>query len=190
MDTHPMRAQEDERFARRDGAPTSRLRARDAEAQERRAIARVLGFEDDALAARLRALGFEALTVQLLPLVPAVEVAWAGGGVTHPEREALQRAARRIGITARSTAEGTLAAWIDRRPDVEWTVQVRDAIGALLRLLPRGDADALWRTVRTACDEVANASGGFLGLGARISREERQLVDDIARQLRSDCLQG
>ena len=50
--------------------------------------------------------------------------------------------------------------------------------------LVQADPDS-WvkKTVPELCKEVADASGGFFGLGNRISKEEQSLIDELAELL-------
>ena len=59
-----------------------RAKAEAAAARARRDV----GVTDPELSHELAELGFTPETVKLLPLIPVLEMAWAEGGVTAPER--------------------------------------------------------------------------------------------------------
>src|SRR6185369_12032886 len=89
------RSLETEYFRRRDQELLDRAREAEAAAERRRHLAAGLGLlegkADDAVVAKLVALGFEGGTAPLLDLVPAIQVAWADGSLPAPERAEIER---------------------------------------------------------------------------------------------------
>ncbi len=146
-----------------------------AEAAEKRRVSQVLATDDGALVTRIRQLGFDGDTARVLDLLPLVHVAWADGSVTANERRAI------TGILAqREIAPGTEAALLiealmDERPSDTFLNETLE----LLRDLG-GKKGA---TVVELCIQVADASGGFFGLGNKINDEEAALIEEIAKGL-------
>ena len=89
------RALEDDYFRKRDQELVEKMRRAAAAEQGRAELGQRVGLTDPALLGQLEALGFTPETVVLLPLVPAVQMAWAEGGVSAAERELLVQLARR-----------------------------------------------------------------------------------------------
>ena len=87
------RALEDDYFRKRDQELIEKMRRTAAAEQARAELGQRVGLTDPALLGQLEALDFTPDTVVLLPLVPAVQMAWAEGGVSAAERAAA-RAAR------------------------------------------------------------------------------------------------
>jgi hypothetical protein len=176
------RAIEDEYFRRKDRELIERLREASAAAQVREDLGRKAGLADPKLVEELQELGFTPETVNLLPLVPVIQIAWAEGGVTIAEREMIHGLARSRGIEPGSAADRQLTEWLTNRP----AAAVFDSAGRLIRaMLDSGplemgqiSADDLVKH----CEDIAGASGGILGIG-RISGEERRLLSKIAEDL-------
>jgi hypothetical protein len=175
------RALEEEYFRKKDRELVERMRKAAAADQERQRLGQTTGVQDQAILAELQELGFTSETVALLPLVPALEMAWAEGGVTRDERDLLVRLARARGITEGSAADRQLADWTSARPDEA----VFTRAGRLIRaLLDSGTSSGLTpdELVQHA-EKIAAASGGFLGIG-RVSAEEKALLARIAEDLK------
>jgi hypothetical protein len=170
------RSLEDEFFRREDQRLLARLDELKALETTRAALAKASGISEPAVLDALLALGIRAETVAALSVVPLVEVAWADGSLDAKERGAVLEGARRSGIAPGSTAYGLLEPWLERRPDPKllsaWTQLVRD-------LRDRLDAPEAARLKSSLLDQahaVATASGGILGLGAKVSDAEAAML--------------
>jgi hypothetical protein len=176
------RSLEDEYFRKRDAEIVEKMRKAAAAAETQAEIGKRTGIADPALLAELQSLGFTSETVGLLPLVPAVQVAWAEGGVTDAERFTIVKLARARGIAEASAADRQLSAWLDRRPSDELFAQATGLVGAILGS-PAGGGMSIDDLVQQ-CEAVANASGGLLGVIGRVSGEERQLLASLTSALK------
>jgi hypothetical protein len=138
--------------------------------------------EDPELVKELEALGFTPDTVELLPFVPLIQVAWAEGEVSDGERQLVIRLARSRGIAEGSASDRQLIAWLERRPSA-------DVFGRAMRLVRAVLASPTQQTAMTADDlvkyseSIAEASGGIFGL-KRISPEERTVLAALAAELK------
>jgi hypothetical protein len=176
------RSLEDEYFRKRDAEIVEKMRQAAAAAEAQAELGKRTGITDPALLAELQGLGFTPDTVGLLPLVPAVQVAWAEGGVTAAERFTIVKLARARGIAEASPADRQLSAWLDRRPGDDLFAQAARLVGAILGS-PAGGGATVDDLVRQ-CEAVANASGGLLGVVGRVSAEERQLLASLTAALK------
>ena len=156
-------------------------RPRTAE-QARKELGRKAGLDDPQLVQELQALGFTPDTVSLLPLVPIVQMAWAEGGITKPERELIVRLAKNRGIEPGSAADAQLTEWLNNRPSEDVFARATRLIRAMLDAGSEQTADLNADDLVKYCEEIASASGGILGIG-RISAEERALLTSIAADL-------
>jgi len=175
------RALEDEYFRKKDRELIDKLRRAAEEKQALLDLGRKVGLDDPQLAQELQDLGFTVETVRLLPLVPILQVAWAEGGITKPERELILRLAKSRGVEPGSAADTQLAAWLNERPSDDVFARATRLIRAMFDAgfdQAELKADDLVRY----CEEIASASGGILGFG-RISAEERALLEKIAGDL-------
>jgi hypothetical protein len=176
------RALEEEYFWKKDRELIEKIRQAAAAEEARKDLGRKAGLDDPQLLKELEELGFTPDTVGLLPLVPIVQMAWAEGGVTKAERDAILRLARSRGVQEGSAADRQLTEWLTNQPSEAVFSGARRLIRAMLDsgAAPAGalNADELVKY----CEEIASASGGFLGIG-RISAEEKALLSTIAADL-------
>lgn len=182
--TGDIRSREEEYFRRKDRELVEKLR-RESEANEaREALEASSGIKDPAVLQELAALGFTPDTVDLLPLVPIVQMAWAEGGVSDEETALIQQFARERGIEAGSVADQQLSLWLRERPAEEVFSRATRLIGALLDH-PDGHGHTLTlEDLIHRCEEIAAASGGILGFG-KISAPERALLGRIQSALKA-----
>lgn len=170
------RSLEDEFFRREDQRLLAKLNELKAVETTRDALAKASGIAKPDVLDKLLGLGIKAETVTALSLVPLVEVAWADGSLDAKERRAVLDRARESGVAPGSTAQTLLEAWLERRPDPKlldaWTQMVR---GIRDQLGP----DEVARLKAGLLDQaraVASASGGVLGIGAKVSGAEAAML--------------
>lgn len=92
------------------------LRAKKAEAEQRQALAKILGVADDAVIAPLLKLGVRVENVAALVLAPLVALAWADRQLDDEERQQVVAAGRHYGIDPASDAGKLLESWLAARP--------------------------------------------------------------------------
>src|SRR5688572_19455884 len=126
------RALEEEYFRRKNRELVEKMRRDAADAQALEALQAKTGLTDPEALRELQALGFSADTVTLLPLMPVIRVAWAEGGVTDAEREAITKLARARGIDAGTPAGRQLADWLAKCPEEQVFTRAMRLIGAML----------------------------------------------------------
>ena len=172
-------SKEDEYFLAKDAELREKFRAdleaKAKEAAEHRKIAEEVGVDDEGLARRIRELGFVGETVRVLHLMPLVEVAWADGKLSENERKAICRAAEAHDIEPGTPSAALLASLLEKRPSDTVLEQILEVLKDLLHT-----RDLQAGTIVDACLDVATASGGILGFGDKVSREERVLIEQIA----------
>ena len=180
------RALEEEYFRKKDRELIEKLRRAAAADQERGELSKQTGVNDPVLLADLQEIGLTADTVVLLPLVPAVELAWAEGGITPAERQLVLSLARSRGITEGSAPDRLLNTWMASRPTPEQFAKARRLLSALLDSGAPIAKDLTADQLVKYCEQIASASGGLFGLPMRaISMEERDLLSRIAADLKS-----
>ena len=176
------RSLEDDYFRKKDQELIEKLRSAAAAERARAAMGQRVGITDPELLQELEARGFTPDTVVLLPLLPAVQMAWAEGGVSAAERDLIVQLARSRGVEEGSAADRTLAGWLDARPGERVFANAARLIRAMLESPGAHDltADALVEH----CESIAAASGGVLGRN-RVSAEERRLLTALADELKA-----
>ncbi len=188
MERHPpnpdARSLEEAFFAKQNAELLEKLRKEARHKERRQALREVVPNADEALLDRLLEMDLGPETILALILVPLVAVAWADGRIDPRERAALLKAAEERGVAPGSAARRLLEGWLIRRPESHlleaWTRYVRAIWGSL------GEAER--RAVHSRMIElargVAEAAGGFLGLGSKVSPAERAVLEEMERALR------
>lgn len=169
------KALENEFFHKREKALLERMKTEHARQSVRQALAAASGVTDDAVLGRLVDLGIQPDTVLALRLVPLVAVAWADGQLDERERRAVLAGLEAAGITAASTAHTLVQGWLASPPPPKlleaWTAYT----AGLAAQLSAGERAQLRSTVMGQARAVAEAAGGFLGVGKVSAAEEATL---------------
>jgi hypothetical protein len=176
------RTNEEEYFQKKDRELVERMRQQAQAERALRELGDSMGVTDPGVIHELAELGFTTDTVTLLPLIPVLEMAWAGGDVTPPERKMVIDLARARGIEEHGAADRQLLEWLDRRPDESVFRRAGRLINALFASgVPFNlTSDDLLKY----CEAIAEASGGLFGI-QRISADERATLERIAHEIKS-----
>ncbi len=174
------RSKEEEYFLRADSELLEKVRTRAAKAAERRALGEYHGVEDEELLKAFEEAGYDRDTVQILHLVPIIQIAWVDGEISTAERAEILRIAAARNVAEGSPAHGKLLSWLDSPPPPEFFERTMGIISRLLELFPDEKRGALQSDVMTASLAVASASGGFLGFGSKVSTDEKYLLEKFA----------
>jgi hypothetical protein len=175
------RSLEEAFFKKEHARQLEKLRLKRQEEEAREALAEASGLQDPDLLARLAALGIRAETLAALTLIPLVEVAWADGKMEPRERDAILRGAESSGIVKDSPSFGLLEIWTRDRPAPELMQSWKAYIGALASELSADQKWHLEEKIVGRARTVAEAAGGFLGLGSKVSAEEEAVLKDLEK---------
>lgn len=173
-------ALEDRFFAARDAELIDRIRAVLEKEHPREVLRHITGIEDEAVIDTLVGLHVNHDTLAAFGLYPLVEIAWADGKVDEKEREALLRAAAEHGIHKGSPGHEALAAFLRDTPREDARKAWFAWADALNERLEPFERRKLREGLLARARAVAESSGGFLGLGSRISDAEQRVLDRIA----------
>lgn len=154
-----------------------RLERKDRRAQ----LASVCGIHDEAVLDRLIELDIGPETLAAMTVVPLVQVAWADGQVQPEEREAIINAAKEAGIQPHHGHYPLLEHWLNEKPSREMLEAWEHYVGALCKQLSAEEAVQLKHDVLALARKVAQAAGGVLGLGNRISKAERKVLTELEK---------
>jgi hypothetical protein len=177
------RSQEEEYFHKKERELIEKMRQRSAMEAKRDELIQAVGVADPKILEDLQELGYTRETVGLLHLLPLVRIAWAEGKITKAESELIFEAARVRGVLPGSPAFEKLTEWLSRRPKEEFFDKTMRVIQAILMVLPEGELESSKRDLLSYCTRVAEASGGILGMGRKIDRKERELLEEITKTL-------
>ena len=174
------KALEEEYFHRKEKELKEKLRRRREEEAQMKELAEATGNPNEEILKTLQELGYTRDTVAVFHYVPLLNVAWADGKVSPKERELIVEAARLRGVTEGSAADKQLTEWMENRPSEEFFEHTLRIIGDLLET---GEGRVVGQGLLDESTRVAEASGGILGFGSKISNEERALLERIAAAL-------
>jgi hypothetical protein len=183
------RGEEEAYFHQQDAKLIERLHQEAKLEEIASALAEKLHVDNPELLGRVMALGTTVDSAPAFFLAPLVQVAWAEGTVSEPERETVLRLARARGVESPSPAYTQLCAWLRERPGDALFDTAVEVIKYGFAVLPPAEQEERIKRVVQACHEVATASGGglakVLGLGSGVSSAEASLLDTITSRLRS-----
>jgi len=173
---------EEEFFLKQNAAILEKMRAARAEEEEERLMGEALGTTDKALIANLRSHGVTSATLAAVSLAPLVLVAWADRTLEDKEREAVLKEATANGVAQGTPGYDLLQEWLREKPDVSlltaWTAYARAIADSLDEAHRQEFRDSILNRARA----VANAAGGFAGMG-KVSDREKDVLHQIEAAL-------
>lgn len=182
-DINIRQTREDAYFLQQERQLLERMRRKSKQEAQTLRLMEAFGTRQPEVACELAGLGFDLETAGLLYLVPLIQAAWSDGDISEKERRMLLEIASLHGIKTGTALHGRLTAWLTERPSERFFGACLHAIQAILRERPPEEARLMGQDLVSYCTRIASASGGFLGLGSRISPEEAALLAQLAREL-------
>ena len=174
---------EEEFFRKQDEQLLKSLRQQVETKEKRKALASALGISDEALVDRLQELDVSTETLAAISLIPLIAVAWADGSIDAKERGAVMAAAEQEGLEKGHPGYQLLQRWLEQKPRPRLLEVWKHYVSALGEGLGDAPRAALKQTVLGHARAVAEAAGGLLGLGSRISKAEQAVLDDLEKSL-------
>jgi hypothetical protein len=166
-------------FARHNEDLRRKLRDMDAAKQTKEALSAASGITDDAVLERLAALNINSETLAALTLVPLVLVAWADGAIDAKERAVVFSRAAEAGVRKDDVSHKFFEQWLVERPPAALVAAWKDYIRTLsVTLSPEGRRE-LRAELLDRARAVAEAAGGFLGIGKKVSEAEERVLKDL-----------
>jgi hypothetical protein len=174
------KALENSFFAKQEKKLLAQLREKKQAETNQQELMEVSGITDAAILATLVRLGIGAETLAALSLAPLVAVAWADGTVDDKERTTILAAAAEIGIQPHHIGYQLVETWLAHRPSRELDQAWDDYVGSLNDVLTPAERNALRDDLLSRARRVAEASGGILGLGNKVSKPEQAVLKRLA----------
>ena len=170
-------------FARENSKLLKKLREEARRHERREALGEALNIDNQDVIDALIALDVYPETAVAFGLLPLVEVAWADGNVSWKEREAILKAAAGRGVDEDSTTCRILENWLQHRPAPEMLESWKRSIRTVLSAMDPSTAAIMKDGILHRTHQIAEASGGFLGLGSKISKSEARVLEEIKAAL-------
>ena len=146
-----------------------------------RLLANATGIRDQKHLELLADSGFELSTLHFI-WVPLILVAWADGNAEKLEKKAIAGILASKGISQETISRVIAHEWFCKKPTEElWEIWEGFSAATSASLNPSIYNELIDEIVRL-CRLVADASGGFMGLG-KISATETQAIDRVMRTL-------
>lgn len=174
------KALEDQFFQRHNEELKQKLRDKQNRDKLQAELSRMQVFTNDETLDRMIELGLDVDTWAALSLVPLVEVAWASGKVEVKERKAVLTAAEANGVLPGSPGHRLLTGWLENKPDPKLVETWAGYAGQLGAHLQPAERHALRDELVGRARNVAEAAGGFLGFGNKVSPAEEEVLGKLA----------
>lgn len=171
-------------FAKQNDALLRRLREMDEAKQTKAALSAASGITDDGVLDNLAALDIGSDTLAALSLAPLVAVAWADGSMDENERRAAFAQAAEAGVGTQDISHQLFERWLAEPPPPTLLAAWKDYIEAFSSTLSQEARRTLKRELLGRARAVAEAAGGFLGLGRKISPAEERVLEQLEAAFR------
>lgn len=170
--TERRRALENAFFARRDRELIEQM-------HDERELLEASHIENRDLLHHLLEFGITAETLAAMSMVPLLSVAWSDGKLDKAERAQILSVARDGLVDPSSPAYQVLERWLEEAPGAGLLDTWVEYIAAISASLTADVRRALRNEVLRVSEGVAEASGGFFGVGDRVSEAERTMLERI-----------
>jgi len=176
--TATARALEDSFFAKENERILKEMRAASVREEKKKEFREYLDVDNEEVLEALVELAVEPETLVAFTLVPLVEVAWADGEIQPKERDAIIKAAVERGVAEDSATAHLLRNWLQTPPSPvlleTWMAYMEELLGSL----EERNRDLVKTSIIGRARAIAEAAGGFLGVGS-ISAAEKKVLEEL-----------
>ena len=144
---------------------------------------RAAGISNEQVIDRMVNLSLKGEMLAAFKLYPLVEVAWADGSVDKREIDAVLAAAVKVGIPHTGEAIARIKDWLHRGPNDDARAVWKMFATELRNNLSPAQLDEFRKDLVKFATNVAEASGGILGLIMKVDVREQRVIDTITRLL-------
>jgi hypothetical protein len=171
-------------FIKQDQKLIEKLRELKRMEESKEALAQVSGITDDKVLGELVKLEIRPEILAALALIPLVEIAWVDGKLDDKEREAILDSTKKTGLLGGDIDRAILEEWFNHRPDRKlleaWALYTK----GLCSKLGEDQVAILKIEILGHARQVAEASGGLLGLGQKTSAKENEMLQELEKAFR------
>jgi hypothetical protein len=147
--------------------------------ETKQALASVSGITNDEVLQKLVELNIRPEILATLAMIPLIEVAWADGSVDEKEKKAVIDAASESFVSKDSPDFAVLQSWMEHKPEPKLLEAWIHYMQGLCEKLTEHQKNALKKDLLGHARQVAEAAGGFLGFGSKISDTEQQMLGKL-----------
>lgn len=166
-------------FAQQDAILRRRLGEADETKARRDALSAASGIKDDAVLDRLLAQNVTAATLAAVSLVPLVMVAWADHRLDDRERRAVLLSVEQAGLGKEHPSYQLFEGWLATKPPPELLTTWKAYVSALSATLSDHARQALKSELLSRARTIAEAAGGFIGIGPKVSVAEAAILGEL-----------
>jgi hypothetical protein len=163
-------------FKKKDAELVKKLKELERMKETEEALTNVSGIRDKAVLQKLIELDVTPPVLASLSVIPLIEVAWADGKIDGKEKEAVLRAAAELGFIKESIDHSLLAVWLEEPPPARLLEAWIHYINSLCSSMEEKDRISMRNLIVERARKVAEATGGFLGLGSKVSKVEEAVL--------------
>ena len=147
--------------------------------ETKKKLSELSGVKDSVVLQRMIELNIRPETLISLLMVPLVEVAWADGEVDDKEKRAILSAAEKKGIVKGGVEHDVLERWLAHKPDAQLLeTWIHYTLSLCQQMKPEGRL-AVKNDLLGRARGIAEAAGGFLGLGNKVSDAEEAVLRQL-----------
>jgi hypothetical protein len=173
------RSLEEEFFARQNKELIQKLKAEKSRAETRMQLSEYTGIKDDSVLEGLLNQNIQPSTLVALSMAPLVLTAWADGAIEPAERSAILKAMSEQGIDANHPAHELLSTWLEEAPAPGLFETWKNYVRGLGQSMEPGAFKNLKVQIMQRTRTIAEAAGGYLGLGAKVSAQEKEILASL-----------
>lgn len=170
---------EDAFFSKEDARLIEQLAIMEKMKESKEALRKVSGIQSEDVLDRLVALNIRPETLVPLGQVPLIEIAWADGELDEKERNAMLKAVMDAGFEKGSINYTVIESWMKHRPPKQLLTAWVHYTKGLCEVLTDDEKKRFQEKIIDRAKKIAEASGGFLGLGNKISAAEQKVIDTL-----------
>jgi hypothetical protein len=138
-------------------------------------LEKVSGIKNEAILTKLINHNIRPETLAALSLIPIIEIAWADGKLDSNEKEAILKVSMNHINTDHQISKVLLDEWLSRKPAPEMLDAWVHYIKGLSEILSKKEHLEIKKDLLSQARNVAESSGGFLGIN-KISKEEEKML--------------
>jgi hypothetical protein len=174
---------EEEYFKTKDASVMAKLKQVFEAKISKDELRKTAGINDEAVLDRLVKLNINGNLLAAFKLLPLVEIAWADGSVDKEEARIVRDAAIKAGVPATGPAMERMEEWLHRGPSPDGRKAWYMFAEELRNTLTAAELDGFRTELLKYAKDVAQASGGVLGLFGQISPGEKRVLDEVTKAL-------